>query len=342
MFMTNKSTFTLLSIGQRAVGKTVFLAGSYAELHSDQTKNSQQLWFDCQDTQEQESIEHLLNYVVHTGQYPPATMKLTNFNFSLKLKQHSLQDTSTLCHFDWVDIPGESCHLRNPEFQSIAFTSDACCVFIDAYALIHNKAYLQVLENSIKQVMAVANLFYTNSSKYAFALILTKCDLLEPFNREQIEQGLQPLTSRLDAVNANYQTFYSFIPIVPTEAASTLKPKGAAEPLLWLLWELNKAYNSSLTNNLLELVNPLLSNRFQPRQAMVKQALQSKLNPDRMLKVKKTPSFHLQLANFKYILLLALAAVSFLGSVSAVLVKDAVVSYQQENKIKTSNRLRIP
>ncbi len=343
--MTTKTTFTLLSIGQRAVGKTVFLAGSYAELHSDnQIKNSQQLWLDCQDTQERENIEHIFNYIVQTGQYPPATMKITNFNFSLKLKCDSRQNTRTLCHFDWVDIPGEYCNLRNPEFQTIAFNSHGCCVFIDAYALVHNNAYLQVLENSIKQVMAVANLFYTNSSRYAFALILTKCDLLEPslFNREQLEAGLQPLTTRLDAVNANYQIFYSFIPIVPTEAASTLKPKGAAEPILWLLWELNKAHNSSSTNNLLELVTPMLPNRFQPRQAMVKQALQSKIKRDGTLRVKKTLSLHLQLANFKYILLLALAMVSFLGSVSAVLVKDAVVSYKQDHRINMSNRLRIP
>ena len=41
-------TFNLLSIGQRAVGKTVFLVGSYAESHADSlTKRPGQLWFDC-------------------------------------------------------------------------------------------------------------------------------------------------------------------------------------------------------------------------------------------------------------------------------------------------------
>ena len=30
---SHPSTYNLLSIGQRGVGKTVFLAGSYAELH---------------------------------------------------------------------------------------------------------------------------------------------------------------------------------------------------------------------------------------------------------------------------------------------------------------------
>ena len=45
---TATETFNLLSIGQRAVGKTVFLVGSYAESHADSlTKRPGQLWFDC-------------------------------------------------------------------------------------------------------------------------------------------------------------------------------------------------------------------------------------------------------------------------------------------------------
>ena len=55
MFKNSTKKFNLLSIGHRGVGKTVFIAGSYAELHSDiQIGQPQQLWFDCQDTQEQE------------------------------------------------------------------------------------------------------------------------------------------------------------------------------------------------------------------------------------------------------------------------------------------------
>jgi len=54
------------------VGKTVFLAGSYAELHSPtQTDGAQRLWFDCQDSQAQENIEDILNYIGETGEYPP-------------------------------------------------------------------------------------------------------------------------------------------------------------------------------------------------------------------------------------------------------------------------------
>ena len=174
---TATKTFTLLSIGQRGVGKTVFLAGSYAELHSgSETKRSGQLWFDYQDTQVQEKIEKLLNYIVQTGQYPPLTIKITDFNFSLK--RRSLWGVQTLCHFRWWDIPGESCNLHNSEFNEIVYASQGCCVFIDAYALVYNSGYLQTLEDIIEQVTAIASLVHLNRLRYAFALILTKCDLL--------------------------------------------------------------------------------------------------------------------------------------------------------------------
>jgi len=338
MVKTSTKTFTLLSIGHRTVGKTVFLAGSYAELHSrSQTDSSQQLWFDCQNTQVQSNIEHILSYIVQTGEYPPATIKITNFDFSLKLKHHSLQNTKTLCHFCWRDIPGEYCNLRNLEFQEMAFTSHGCCVFIDAYALVrHNKAYLQVFENIIKQVMAIANLFCLNGSKYAFALILTKCDLLEPgsLGGQQLEADLQPLTTRLDAVKANYQTFYSFIPISRTEVASTLKPKGAAAPFLWLVWELSKAHNPSTMNNLLEFVTPLLPSPLQPQQAMVQRALQSQIKVAGT-PIKKIFSLHLRLASWKYIWLMALVMVSLLGVISTFLVKEAVANYEQDRRSNT-------
>lgn len=101
--------------------------------------------------------------------------------------------------------------------------SQGCCVFIDAHALVHKPAYHQVIENIIiEQVMPIANLVYLNHLKYPFALILTKCDLLEPdpLSHQQLNEGLQPLSTRLDAVKANYQTFYSSIPIVHTESVS--------------------------------------------------------------------------------------------------------------------------
>jgi tetratricopeptide (TPR) repeat protein len=319
---TTTKIFSLLSIGQRGVGKTVFLAGSYAELHTDsQSENSQELWFDCQDSDVQANVENVLSYIARTNLYPPPTIKITNFNFSLK--RRTLLDTKTLCHFRWWDIPGESCNIRNPDFQKMVLASHGCCVFIDAYALVHNSAYLQTLEDIIEQVMAIANLVHLNKLKYAFALILTKCDLLQldPLNRQQIEKGLQPLVIGLDHVRANYQTFYSYIPIINTEGTATLRATGAAAPIIWLVWELSKAHNPGLMNNLLELVTRLRSIGFQPQQEEVDGSLQSLFRlADKAVGVKKRLGPSLLPAVPRKFLLLSLAIVALVGVISLPLV----------------------
>jgi hypothetical protein len=130
--------------------------------------------------------------------------------------------------------------------------SHGCCVFINANALVNNEAYPQELENIVKQVVAIASLVGQNNLKYAFALILTKCDLLEPgpLTLLQLEENLQPLIARLDAVKANYQRFYSAIRVVPIEGAATLRTRGAAAPLLWLVCELSKTHKFQSQQNL--------------------------------------------------------------------------------------------
>ncbi|NDJ19535.1 hypothetical protein [Myxacorys almedinensis] len=234
-------TFSLLSIGQRGVGKTVFLAGSYAELQGDdRSDHPQSSWFECQDSEVQSNLDKILYHVQQTGLYPPATIKITNFNFSLK--HHALRGIKTLCNFRWWDIPGESCNLRNPDFQELVLNSHGCCVFINAQALVHDSDYAHTLEDIFNQVIAIASLIGQHRLNYAFALILTKCDALAsgPATQLQLEQNLQPLTMRLDALNANYKYFYSAIPIVSISGTSMLNARGAADPLLWLLSELNK------------------------------------------------------------------------------------------------------
>ena len=262
---TGTEAFSFLSIGLRGVGKTVFLAGSYKELHLDRQNEIQQLWFESQNIQEQRNIESICNYVAQTDQYPPPTVNITDFSFSVK--HRSLNGTQTLCSFRLWDIPGEICHVDNVDFKAIMTASQGCCVFIDAYALVQNNTYLQTLDDIVTLVESTADLVSLNGLEYAFALILTKCDLIEPssFSEQQLLSRLHPLTTRLDAQRANYQIFYSHIPIVQTAGASTLRPKGAAAPLLWLVLELSKAHNPSLRKNLLELVTPLLPNNLQPQ-----------------------------------------------------------------------------
>ena len=337
---TATKTFNLLSIGQRGVGKTVFLAGSYAELHTDsQTQRPEQLWFDCFDSDVQENIGRIFSYVVQTNQYPPPTMKVTNFNFSLK--RQSKWGAQTLCQFRWWDIPGEICNMYNDEFRSMVSSSHGCCVFIDAYALVHNQGYLQALEEVVEQVMAIASLVSLNNLKYAFAVILTKCDLLEPgsHSQQQLDQGLQPLTTRLDAVKANYQTFYSFIPIVPIKGASTLKAKGAAAPLLWLVWELSLVYNPGVMNNLSDLITRVLPTAFGPQLKEFDGSLQSRFQPADAVGVKKRLGLYLLPTVHKNLLLVTLAILGFVGVVGLLSVDYERVWQGDSNKLDNLENL---
>jgi tetratricopeptide (TPR) repeat protein len=239
---SNLPVFNLLSIGQRGVGKTVFLAGSYVELQGSRTQDSKRsLWLECQDSQGKENLEAVLDYIARTGEYPPPTMKITDFNFSLNA--HSPQGDKKLCSFRWWDVPGESCNFRDPDFQKMVLNSHSCCVFINGYALVNNPEYIHRFEDSFKQVVAIASLVKEHGLDYGFALIFTQCDLLEPgpVSQLQIEEHLQPLLARLDAVNAKYQRFYSAIPITAHQQNFQLSATGGAAALVWLLGELNRS-----------------------------------------------------------------------------------------------------
>jgi len=304
----SKKIYSLLSIGQRGVGKTVFLAGSYAELHpNNQNNNPQQLWFDCQDSDTQKTLENVLSYVARSGEYPPATMKLTNFELSLK--QNSQGKTETLCHLRWWDTPGESCKLYNPAFQLMVLQSDGCCVFIDAHALVSNPN-TDGLEDILQPVKSIAELVYQNGLRHPFALILTKYDLLasEPQIVQLLDERLQPLTSFLDEMKVNYKKFYSEIPIVSSpEGNSTIKPTQASVPVLWLVSEFTKAIAPGSTESISSSEN-LASSTTQ-----------------------KTPAINLSPVTKKYILLLTLVLV--IGSVGAFitfLVKNAGVNSDQQ------------
>lgn len=315
-------TFNLLSIGQRGVGKTVFLAGSYAELHpSSQTDHSQKLWFDCQDSQAQENINNILNYVARTSQYPPPTMKITNFNFSLK--RRNLWGVQTLCHFRWWDIPGEDCNIHNPNFQTLVLTSHGCCVFINADKLVNDKAYLQVLEDIVKQVVAIASLASQHGLKYSFALIFTQCDLLGPgpLSLLQIEENAQPLFTRLDAAGANYQRFYSAIPIVSTGGTSTLKATGTAAPLLWLISELRKSHRAQ-----------------QDLASGLAQSLSQSASDTSVL--KKRFGLSLPLTSPRYSLILILAGVGLLGVITSLFLSFNPLTLGSEQAQTPENQIK--
>ena len=275
-------TFNLLSIGQRGVGKTVFLVGSYTELQTENSKNQpHKLWFECQDIQVKENVDKILKYIDQTNQYPPPTMKIVNFSFNLK--RQSLWGEKTVCHFRWNDIPGEICDVHNSDFRELVFNSHGCCVFIDAYALRHSDAYVQVLENIFEQVMALTSLVYLNGLNYPLSIVLTKYDLLESnaVTQQVIKNKLEPLIAHLNNVEARYEIFHSSIPLVREDNTVTLKPKGTAIAFLWLVWELNKIHSSSADSQLLGLIHRIIPIDVNARSKNPKGVMQSLFDANR-------------------------------------------------------------
>lgn len=254
-------TFTLISLGSRGVGKTVFLAYNCAEIlrPNHKEKDSETLWFECLDQKFQEKIEKLVGYVIRTGQYPPPTFKIEDFGFSLKKK--SLSGDKTLCNFRWLDLPGEWCNIQNSEFQSTLLQSHGCCVFVDIHALLNNKLYLETMETIMNQVEAIASLVNHNHLKYPFALILTKCDLvdLSPIGLVQVEAKLLPILKRFEAVKAHYRRFYSPTPTSDQSQSGVPQLKDATAPLLWLMTELQRLHGSDDQLNLGNSLNQIIS-----------------------------------------------------------------------------------
>lgn len=242
LFGDTPKAINLLSIGERGVGKTVFLVGSYTESnHSHDGDRHTKLWFDCEEHGAHENIQGVLNYIAQTGHYPPPTMKISDFTFSLK--QQRFWGTQTLCNFRWWDMPGEICDLNNRQFQSMVLSSQGCCVFINAYSLIHEPAYLDSVKDIIELVTAIASLIKHHNLQYPMGLIFTQCDRLEagPLGQLQIEKCLEPLIIRLENARTNYRRFYSSIPIVRIDGTPVLRASGSADGLVWVTSELCKA-----------------------------------------------------------------------------------------------------
>jgi tetratricopeptide (TPR) repeat protein len=244
--------FNLLSLGERGVGKTVFLVGSYAELNnvsdlgpSLATPSKPTLWFECQYSSEKELLESILNYVAQTGHYPPPTLKITDFHFAFKQRQRF--GVQNLCYFRWWDIPGEYCSFENPYYQTMILNSHSCCVFINADRLVHDPGYHQSIDILTKQVVSLARLIDRKTLSYSFALIFTQCDRLAmgAMAQIQIEEKIQGLIHELEMVAAKYQRFYAGIPIVEKNGQFKLQANGVSSAFLWLVAELYRKHTFS-------------------------------------------------------------------------------------------------
>ncbi|WP_164929459.1 hypothetical protein [Gloeobacter violaceus] len=227
-------TFCLLSIGQRGVGKTVFLAGSYAEWRQTQEARPA-AWFDCDDQTSRRHLEQVLAYIGRTGHYPPATIKVTDFHFHLRVRHWSGQ--KTLCHFDWQDIPGELCEQPDGRLRAMVLNSHGCCVFLDALALYNRDDYADRLQTILEMVKSIALLAAEAGLPYAFAIVLTKCDLLAAGGggRGRLIARLAPMTGWLAARRIDCRLFFVGMPLVREAQRVVLRPVGATETLVWLV-----------------------------------------------------------------------------------------------------------
>lgn len=237
-------TFNLLSIGHRGVGKSVFLAGCYAQLHKSRLIQSKGKWFEPADTKSRQILRDMLDYMQRSGRYPSATMKITDLAF--KVKTRELQGDFTLCEFRWADIPGEICHLDNPEFKALMLNSHGCCVFMDAAALVRNADYWEQIEETINQIEVISELANQHKVSYFFSLILTKCDQInaDASQLAEIEHKWESLNARLVTANTVYRRFSTFIILVPTGQNIAIKTEGTADPILWLVSQLSEVYKT--------------------------------------------------------------------------------------------------
>lgn len=237
--------YSFLSIGQRGVGKTVFLAACYLEAHQD-TEQQRLLWFDCEDRDARRTIDNLLVYVAKTGEYPPATLKITNFDFLLK--QRSQWGHQTLGQVRWWDVPGESCHVHNPAFTAMLNHSDGCCLFLDAPSLVQKADDSASLTKLLQPLESVVELVVHQGLSLPLAIILTKCDQLPPHPLfwQRLKKALNPLVTRLQEWQANYQLFYSEIPIAETDGVSTLQLTRVGTPIYWLFSNIHRSRQSKM------------------------------------------------------------------------------------------------
>ena len=83
----------------------------------------------------------------------------------------------------------------------------------------------------------------------------------------ELEGKLKPLIARLDAVNANYQQFYSSLPIISIGGTPVLKATQAAQPILWLTTELKQLHRFKSPLMLSSGLKQILANTTQKASA---------------------------------------------------------------------------
>lgn len=234
-----EKTFSLLSLGHRGVGKTVFLAASYMELKKGGSKaRALKGWFgfDFDDERSRRNIGTLLAAIERTGIYPPPTATVSDFTLRLSLKLSPISP-GMLCRFRWQDVPGELCAQKNHQFRSMVMAAHGCCLFIDAPALVEGADNHGVYTDIVDQAMSIAVLAANNRLVMPFAVVLTKCDALarQAGVELRLQERLDTLVGPLVALVPSCRIQCCQAPIEPLGDLYQLRPNGCTEALMWLM-----------------------------------------------------------------------------------------------------------
>lgn len=219
------------------MGKTVFLAACYLECHQDREQR-RWLWLDSKNTGVCHIVDQLLLYVAKTGAYPPATLKITSFDFLLR--QRRQWGLKTLAQINWWDVPGEICNSHNSQFIKLLEQAQGGCLFVEASLLIHQADNPRALARILEPLATVAEMVAAGGRPLPLALVITKCDLLSPqaLSWQRLQRALAPLLEKLQYWQQPHQVFYSEIPIVEQDGIPRLFLNRVSTPLYWLVQNL--------------------------------------------------------------------------------------------------------
>jgi len=225
-------TFSFQLIGQRGVGKTVFLAAMGAHI-----EQFDEIGLKSADPQTERQLAQVLQFIRTRGIYPPATDRTIPFNFDL------YRGRRRICRFRWEDLPGETCQLWDEGFNRSTKRSSGGLLFVDGHALLNDPGYRRNLDELTELLLPIVNLVKLNGLHYPLALVLTKCDLIAPLTpelKDVLRQRLSPVRRCLERHRSRYEIFYSSLALVndgPGRPARLVVGDGQSA-LLWLIEEI--------------------------------------------------------------------------------------------------------
>lgn len=243
-------------IGHPGVGKTVFSLAAYTRAREVlRTLGRNSLGLSCADPKTKEFVDASTYLMRHSGCYPASTMRPDSLCFQLyNLHANTsfwAEKTIHLCNFTFQDLPVA----QGDPILSAA----GSCIFVDAPALLNTPTYQNHFFTILRTIQLFTDLL--QESKHSFAIVLTKCDLLELTSecRRAIRNALSPLNSMLERSNQPHRTFYSSLALgaVPNTKSHFLLIGDSASALLWLFDQIHPLNRPPLKVNIPALLGAL-------------------------------------------------------------------------------------